>query len=141
MIWHKTCHVEKDSRYKFVEAQGVIKEFHVPKNEDPTSEQHQLQWLYANTVCGNSLLTSYIKGTLGFGNNLSPFNIKTNDDMSGLSSGLCCTHNRPTSTHRMTSDATKKHYKITVLKFGNQRHFIFELIQLLSRLLGKPFHC
>ena len=36
--------------------------------------------------------------------------------------------------------ATYELDKITVLKFGNQHNFIFELLQPLTRLLWKPFH-
>ena len=35
-------------------------------------------------------------GCLGLCNELSLLNIRTTDDMFGLSSGLCCTHNKPT---------------------------------------------
>ncbi|KAK4367537.1 hypothetical protein RND71_011329 [Anisodus tanguticus] len=43
-------------------------------------------------------------GSLGEDNGASLDNISTTDDMLGLSSGLCCTHNRPTWTDLCTSD-------------------------------------
>ena len=43
-------------------------------------------------------------GCLGLGNVPSFPNMKTTDDMFGLSSGLCCTHNKPTSIDLKTSD-------------------------------------
>nr|GFD29029.1 hypothetical protein [Tanacetum cinerariifolium] len=44
-------------------------------------------------------------GCLGFGNAPSLPNMKITDDMFGLSSGFCCTHNKPTSIDLKTSDA------------------------------------
>jgi len=43
-------------------------------------------------------------GCLGLGNELSLLNIWTTDDMFGLSSGFCCTHNKPTWICRNTLD-------------------------------------
>ena len=40
----------------FVETQGMVKEFHVPKNEDPSSEPHQFQWHYGNGLLGIILI-------------------------------------------------------------------------------------
>jgi hypothetical protein len=42
-------------------------------------------------------------GSVGWGNVPSPLNIRTTVDMLGLSSGECCTHNRPTWIDLITS--------------------------------------
>jgi len=36
----------------FVETQGMVKEFHVPNNEDQTTKQNEFQWLYGNGLLG-----------------------------------------------------------------------------------------
>lgn len=57
----------------------------------------------------DSALTGFLAmkkpGCLGLGNALSVLlNITTTDDIVGLSSGYCCTHNRLMWMHRITSD-------------------------------------
>ncbi|KAH1161771.1 hypothetical protein GLYMA_01G055700v4 [Glycine max] len=36
----------------FKNMKGMVKEFHVPNNEDQTTEQNQFQWLYGNGLLG-----------------------------------------------------------------------------------------
>lgn len=51
-------------------------------------------------------------GCLGHGNEPSLPNIRTTDDILGLSSGCCCTHNRPTWMDRNTSGGQHDSFEV-----------------------------
>jgi len=38
--------------YKLLQVQGIVSEFNVPKEGDPTSEKYNFDWLYANGLLG-----------------------------------------------------------------------------------------
>jgi hypothetical protein len=60
-------------------------ELSIPRDDESVSKKH---------------LSEYKPGLLGLGTNtLSPSNIKTTDDIVGLSSGCCWTHKRPIWIH------------------------------------------
>jgi len=39
-------------RHNILQVQGIVSEFNVPKEGDPTSEKYHFDWLYANGLMG-----------------------------------------------------------------------------------------
>lgn len=61
--------------------------------------------------CSKTFLSVKKPGSFASGNGISLLSINTTFDMLGLSSGLCCTHSKPTWMQRIASDKMQESFK------------------------------
>lgn len=92
------------AQYNLASLNQVRREIYRASSEmDSLLDEELSRWL-DEVAMYNRCLSVKKPGSLGCGSVISLLSIRTTFDILGLSSGLCCTHNRATWTDRNTSD-------------------------------------